>query len=100
LFKKNRDVSEKTPAGRQFCALENWYRVNLLASWTSLTDRTYSARHLLPASSEYLASLPSEADVVDLFRRDEEIKSTATERNRLDPSTDHNDHLNASRFAR
>lgn len=47
-------------------------------SWASLTDRTYSARHLPQASPEYLASLPGEAEVLDLFRRDKEIKSTDT----------------------
>ncbi|SOD74571.1 prostaglandin-endoperoxide synthase 2 [Jatrophihabitans sp. GAS493] len=47
-------------------------------SWESLTDRSYSGRHLPPASDETMAALPPLADVVALFRRDEEIKSTDT----------------------
>lgn len=47
-------------------------------SWLSLTDRTYSGRHLPPSTPEYQASLPSEADVTALFRRENEIRSTDT----------------------
>jgi len=36
-------------------------------SWKSLTDRTYSGRHLPPAD---VVNLPNELDVVELFRRD------------------------------
>src|SRR6476469_9730792 len=39
-------------------------------SWLSLTDRTYSGRHLPPSSPEYQAKLPPAADVVALYRRD------------------------------
>lgn len=39
-------------------------------SWHSLTDRSYSGRHLPPSMPEYQASLPSEADVVSLYRRE------------------------------
>src|SRR5664279_2415509 len=39
-------------------------------SWLSLTDKTYSGRHLPPSTAEYQARLPSEADVTALFRRD------------------------------
>src|SRR4051794_34330979 len=39
-------------------------------SWRSLTDRTYSGRHLPPSTPEYQASLPTEADVVSLYRRE------------------------------
>jgi prostaglandin-endoperoxide synthase 2 len=39
-------------------------------SWHSLTDRTYSGRHLPPSTPEYQASLPSQADVVSLYRRE------------------------------
>src|SRR5277367_559165 len=39
-------------------------------SWMSLTDRTYSGRHLPPSTPEYQAELPSEADVVALYRRE------------------------------
>lgn len=47
-------------------------------SWRSLTDRTYSGRHLPPASPEFIAGLPSEADAVGLFRRETMIPSTDT----------------------
>jgi len=46
-------------------------------SWLSLTDRTFSGRHLPPSTPEQQASLPAEADVVALYRRE-----------RLTPSTD------------
>jgi prostaglandin-endoperoxide synthase 2 len=47
-------------------------------SWLSLTDRSYSGRHLPPATPEAQAALPSEADVVALYRRDEMVPSTDT----------------------
>src|SRR5271156_2764698 len=47
-------------------------------SWLSLTDRTYSGRHLPPATPEQIAQWPSEADVVSLFRRDHLTTSTDT----------------------
>ncbi|CAM3736831.1 peroxidase family protein [Smaragdicoccus niigatensis] len=47
-------------------------------SWRSLTDREYSARHLPPATPEYMAGLPSESEVLKLFRRTEEKKDTDT----------------------
>lgn len=40
-------------------------------SWMSLTDRTYSGRHLPPASAEAMAELPPESDVVSLYRREQ-----------------------------
>lgn len=40
-------------------------------SWLSLTDRTYSGRHLPPATPEQQAALPPEADVVALYRREQ-----------------------------
>ena len=40
-------------------------------SWKSLTDRTYSGRHLPPATDD---DLPSVADVVELYRRDGRAK--------------------------
>ncbi|CRK49983.1 putative cyclooxygenase-2 [Rhodococcus sp. RD6.2] len=46
-------------------------------SWKSLTDRTYSGRHL-PPSTAPPEELPAEQDVVALFRRSEEIPSTDT----------------------
>jgi prostaglandin-endoperoxide synthase 2 len=39
-------------------------------SWMSLTDRTYSGRHLPPSTPEYQAELPSEGDVLSLYRRE------------------------------
>src|SRR4051812_32083388 len=36
-------------------------------SWISLTDRSFSGRHLPPAPAG--TQLPAEADVLDLFRR-------------------------------
>jgi prostaglandin-endoperoxide synthase 2 len=39
-------------------------------SWKSLTDRTFSGRHLPPATDQMVAELPGEAEVNDLYRRD------------------------------
>ncbi|MGZ4694129.1 MAG: peroxidase family protein [Acidimicrobiales bacterium] len=47
-------------------------------SWRSLTDRTFSGRHLPPADDEFMAALPDQADVVALYHRDEMIPSTDT----------------------
>jgi prostaglandin-endoperoxide synthase 2 len=47
-------------------------------SWLSLTDRTFSGRHLPPASPEDQAALPAEADVVALYRRERLVTSTDT----------------------
>jgi prostaglandin-endoperoxide synthase 2 len=47
-------------------------------SWLSLTDRTFSGRHLPPSTPEQQAALPAEADVVDLYRRDRMIAATDT----------------------
>jgi prostaglandin-endoperoxide synthase 2 len=47
-------------------------------SWQSLTDRTFSGRHLPPATPEYQAALPSEAEVVALYRRERMVASTDT----------------------
>jgi len=46
-------------------------------SWTSLTDRTYSGRHL-PPSTTPPSELPAERDVVALFRRNQDTPSTDT----------------------
>jgi prostaglandin-endoperoxide synthase 2 len=46
-------------------------------SWLSLTDRTFSGRHLPPSTAAQQAALPPEADVVALYRRE-----------RLTPATD------------
>jgi prostaglandin-endoperoxide synthase 2 len=47
-------------------------------SWMSLTDRTYSGRHLPPSTPEYQAELPSEADVVALYRRETLVPADRT----------------------
>ena len=47
-------------------------------TWPSLTDRTFTGRHLPPADPETIATLPSESDVTALYRREREIKSTDT----------------------
>lgn len=46
-------------------------------SWLSLTDRTFSGRHLPPATTPK-EDLPSEKDVTALYRREHETKSTDT----------------------
>src|SRR6478752_4891540 len=51
---------------------------NDFTTWTSLTDRRFTARHLPPADPETIAALPAESDVNALYRRGEEIKSTDT----------------------
>lgn len=48
-------------------------------SWSSLTDRSYSARHLPPADDEYLSSLPPEQDLLSLFRREKGKQISATD---------------------
>lgn len=47
-------------------------------SWLSLTDRTFSGRHLPPSTPEQQASLPPEADVVGLYRRERLLTATDT----------------------
>ena len=47
-------------------------------TWSSLTDRKFTGRHLPPAEPATIAALPSEIDVNALYRRDREIKSTDT----------------------
>ena len=47
-------------------------------TWSSLTDRKFTGRHLPPADPESIAALPAESDVNALYRRDEEIKSADT----------------------
>lgn len=47
-------------------------------SWRSLTDRTYSGRHLPPSTEAYRERLPAEADVVALFRRETLTEATDT----------------------
>ncbi len=47
-------------------------------TWTTLTTRTFTGRHLPPADPETIGALPPESDVTALFRRDQEIRSTDT----------------------
>lgn len=47
-------------------------------SWLSLTDRTYSGRHLPAATSEQQAALPAEKDVVALYLREQLTTATDT----------------------
>lgn len=47
-------------------------------SWRSLTDRTYSGRHLPPPAAGKAPAQPPVAEVAALFRRDKEIKATDT----------------------
>jgi prostaglandin-endoperoxide synthase 2 len=47
-------------------------------SWSSLTDRTFSGRHLPPSTPEQQAALPAEADVVALYRRERLVPATDT----------------------
>lgn len=47
-------------------------------SWQSLTDRTFSGRHLPPATPEGQAALPPETEVVALYRREHFGASTDT----------------------
>lgn len=47
-------------------------------TWLSLTDRSFTGRHLPPADPIAIAELPSQADVNLLYRREKEVKSTDT----------------------
>jgi prostaglandin-endoperoxide synthase 2 len=47
-------------------------------SWLSLTDRSFTGRHLPPADPAAMAELPGEADVNLLYRRGQEVRSTDT----------------------
>ncbi|MGW4985087.1 peroxidase family protein [Streptomyces mirabilis] len=47
-------------------------------SWRSLTDRTFSGRHLPPATPEAQTALPPDAEVVALYRREDFLASTDT----------------------
>ena len=47
-------------------------------TWSSLTDRKFTGRHLPPADPEFIAALPSESDVNALYRREQEIPSADT----------------------
>ncbi len=47
-------------------------------TWQSLTDRSFTGRHLPPVPPTALEDLPSEADVNALYRREREVRSTDT----------------------
>ncbi|MEA2213266.1 MAG: prostaglandin-endoperoxide synthase 2 [Solirubrobacteraceae bacterium] len=47
-------------------------------SWMSLTDRTFSGRHLPASTAAQRAGLPAEADVVALYRREQLTPATDT----------------------
>jgi prostaglandin-endoperoxide synthase 2 len=47
-------------------------------SWLSLTDRTYSGRHLPPSTPEEQAAHPAVADVLELYRRERMTPATDT----------------------
>jgi prostaglandin-endoperoxide synthase 2 len=47
-------------------------------SWRSLNDRSYSGRHLPPATDEAMQALPDAKDVLSLFRRDAFTPATDT----------------------
>src|SRR5436190_18340667 len=47
-------------------------------SWLSLTDRTFSGRHLPPSTPAQQAALPPEAEVVALYRRERLMPATDT----------------------
>ncbi|HWD84697.1 MAG TPA: hypothetical protein VG321_03020, partial [Solirubrobacteraceae bacterium] len=47
-------------------------------SWMSLTDRTFSGRHLPASTAAQQAGLPAEADVVALYRREQLAPATDT----------------------
>src|SRR6478752_4555696 len=55
---------------------------NDFTTWTSLTDRRFTARHLPPADPETIARWPAEADVNALYRREHETRSTGSGRTR------------------
>jgi prostaglandin-endoperoxide synthase 2 len=47
-------------------------------TWQTLTDRSFTGRHLPPADPATIAELPSEAAVNQLYRRETEVPSTDT----------------------
>lgn len=47
-------------------------------TWTGLTDRRFTGRHLAPAPAEYVAGLPPVAEVAALYRRTAFVPSTTT----------------------
>lgn len=52
------------------------------SSWDSLTEQTFTGRHLPPAPDDYISSLPSEDDVAQRFARQdgkERLSDTSTQ---------------------
>lgn len=47
-------------------------------SWPSLTNRSFTGRHLPPADPQTMEALPPELEVTALYRRHREVKSTDT----------------------
>ncbi len=47
-------------------------------TWLSLTDRTFTGRHLPPEDPDAMGMLPSQAEVTSLYRREHEVRSTDT----------------------
>lgn len=47
-------------------------------TWLSLTDRSFTGRHLPPADPAAAQGLPTESEVTSLYRRDQEVRSTDT----------------------
>ena len=64
-FLINRAVNKTEHRPHQFSTLAEY------TSWSSLTDHTFSGRHLPEATDEYMASLPDVEEVVALFARPE-----------------------------
>lgn len=59
-----------------------WSLLSDFTSWDSLTDRTFTGRHLPPADPNYTHSLPTVADVTHAFRRvtgNGRLSSTSTQ---------------------
>jgi len=47
-------------------------------TWSTLTDRRYTGRHLPPADPDTIAALPPESEVNALYLREQEVPSTDT----------------------
>lgn len=71
-FLINRAVNKTKHRPHQFSTLANY------TSWSSLTDRTFSGRHLPEATDTYIESLPDIERVVELFARPPEGEQLST----------------------
>jgi prostaglandin-endoperoxide synthase 2 len=71
----NRLVNSTTPRPRAFSlwshlpAQANTPPISGYTSWESLTDRSWSGRHLPPASDDYMQQLPFAADIANTARQ-------------------------------